>query len=205
VTWARRLIGQSLQLAGAALLGYAATSYVRGALARNRAREAWTATGERLVRSHGVAHRPMLAEHVLDAGEPLGRLRVPKLGLDEIIVEGVGDGELAAGSGHVMGSAVPGELGNAILSAHRDGIFNGLDQLEPGDTVVTDTPQRQVWWVVSARRVVDGHAPLVFDSPTPLLTLTTEWPVRWIGPASEHLLVTATPVAGAWRVERSGS
>ena len=35
---------------------------------------------------------------------------------------------------------------------------------------------------------------LMFFTPTPELTLTTCWPIRWLGPAPDRLIVSAKPV-----------
>jgi hypothetical protein len=69
----------------------------------------------------------------------VARLLIPRLGLDEIVLEGVDDFALNAGPGHLPGSAFPGEAGNSIISAHRDRHFAGLGAIEPGDTVVTES------------------------------------------------------------------
>jgi sortase A len=194
---ARRRLGAALSAAGAALLAFGGATYVRGALARDRARAEW----ERL-----DAHRAVLAIHVslergaraaegTRPGTPVARLFIPRLGLDEVVVEGVGTSQLNAGPGHLPGSVFPGEPGNAVLSAHRDRHFRSLDRLAVGDTIVTETLGTRVTWVVSARRVVARGAPALFDTPDATLTLTTCWPVRYLGPAPDRLLLTATPVS----------
>jgi sortase A len=127
-------------------------------------------------------------------GAPVARLRIPRIELDEIVVEGVGDRELNAGPGHLPGSVLPGDHGNAIISAHRDRHFHGLDRLAVGDTVYTETVQGARAWIIADRRVLDREAPALFAASTPVLTLTTCWPVRYFGPAPDRLLLVATPI-----------
>jgi sortase A len=132
-------------------------------------------------------------------GAPVARLIAPAIALDEIVVEGIGERELAAGPGHYPGSALPGARGNAVVSAHRDRHFHALDELALGDTVVTETAGERVTWRIVERRVVRAGVPALRRSDSPVLTLTTCWPVRWVGPAPERLLLTAEPVTRAAR------
>lgn len=131
-------------------------------------------------------------------GAPVARLTIPRIRLDEIVVEGVGDDELNAGPGHLPGSALPGMRGNAVISAHRDRHFSHLDELQFGDTIRTETGQSSGAWVIVGRRVVGRDTPALFQSKEPMLTLTTCWPVRYFGSAPDRLILTAKPVAGTW-------
>jgi sortase A len=88
---------------------------------------------------------------------------------------------------------MPGEAGNAVLSAHRDRHFGRLDELAVGDSALTIAGGRTVRWRLAARRVVDREAPALFTSHEPRLTLTTCWPVRYLGPAPDRLIVTLEP------------
>ena len=125
---------------------------------------------------------------------PVARLEIPRIGLDEIVVEGVGDDALNAGPGHLPGSAMPGEKGNAIISAHRDRHFRNLDEVAVGDSIRTEVGQYTVIWRVVSRRVLDAESRALFQTEGPTLTLTTCWPVRFLGPAPDRLLITAIPV-----------
>ena len=132
-------------------------------------------------------------ERVVASGAPVARLIIPRLAMDEIVVEGVGERSLRVGPGHLTGSALPGEAGNAVVSAHRDRHFSRLDELEPGDSAITLAAGHTVRWRVTARRVVERDAPALFTSREPRLTLTTCWPVRYLGPAPDRLVVTLEP------------
>lgn len=189
----RRALGSLLIVVGAGLLLLTGLDYLNGAILRDRARAAWDAF---------EAHQAVLAiqAHLADTrtvygeGAVVGRLLIPKIGLDEVVTEGVSDEELAAGPGHLPGSASPGELGNSVISAHRDRHFHSLDGVAVGDTVITETASRRTTWVVISRRIVERGQPALFQTTDATLTLTTCWPVRYIGPAPERLLITAKPV-----------
>ncbi len=69
---------------------------------------------------------------------PVGRIRMERLGVDQIILEG-GSGEaLAFGPGHEESSGLPGTLQHVILYGHRDTSFSFLAKLQQGDVVVLE-------------------------------------------------------------------
>jgi sortase A len=124
----------------------------------------------------------------------VARLEIPRIHLDEIVVEGVGDDELNAGPGHLPGSVLPGMKGNAVISAHRDRHFSRLDELQLGDTIRTESGHSSGSWVIVGRRIVGRETPALFVASEPLLTLTTCWPVRYFGSAPDRLILSAKPI-----------
>lgn len=181
---------------GAALLFVASLSYVRAGLSRSRARSAWAEMMQPPSASGSATQRVAAASFPTRraSGEPVARLRIPAISLDEVVVEGVDSDALDAGPGHFPGSAMPGELGNSIISAHRDRQFNRFDELAVGDTVATQTPLGVQWWTITRRRIVPKDERSLFSTRDATLTLTTCWPVRYVGPAPERLLLTAKPL-----------
>lgn len=190
----RRRVGALLYLLGGALLLHTGSTYARGALARSDARAAWERTeAQRAVRDARLIDFADGAA-LVRRGAPIARLVIPSIGLDEIVVEGVGDAELNAGPGHLPGSAIPGAAGNAVISAHRDRHFSTLGDLRIGDTVYTETTSGRTRWIVTTRRVVRAGKPALFSSDQPLLTLTTCWPLRYLGTAPDRLIIEATAI-----------
>lgn len=191
----RRRVGALLCIAGAALLIHAGSTYARGALARSDARAAWDrAEARRAVRDARLIDFGETAS-IIRQGAPMARLVIPSLGLDEIVVEGVGNDELNAGPGHLPGSALPGNPGNAVISAHRDRHFSSLGDLRIGDTVYTETAAQRTRWIVTKRRVVGAGRPALFSADEPVLTLTTCWPIRYFGSAPDRLIIEAIPAS----------
>ena len=192
----RRIASMVMLVAGAALLTAAAGDVARGALARDRARAAWDRQLARqaveAVERSVAPNRDVAPVH---RGAPMARLIIPRLGLDEVVVEGVGDAELRAGPGHLPGSAVPGDSGNSVISAHRDRHFRTLGELAIGDTVVTETLAGRSRWVVTTRTIVRRGAPALFSTTEPVLTLTTCWPIRVLGSAPDRVLYEARLVS----------
>ena len=189
----RRAVSLALVGAGSCLLVVSASSIVSGAVARDSARTRWAeleaqraATGARAMMAGGTGWAAA-------PGAPVARLLIPRLGLDEVVVEGIGDDALRAGPGHMTGSALPGEPGNSVISAHRDRHFRPLGGLVVGDTVITESGTGPVRWVVSRIRVVTADAPALLTTATPVLTLTTCWPIRYFGSAPDRLIAEAVP------------
>lgn len=77
-------------------------------------------------------------------GEPIGIIRIPTIGLDKVMVQGVGLDELRDGPGHYSGSPLPGQRGNSAIAGHRTTYgapFGDLDLLNPGDVIEVETFQ----------------------------------------------------------------
>jgi LPXTG-site transpeptidase (sortase) family protein len=126
-------------------------------------------------------------------GSPVARLLIPAIGLDEIVMEGVGPIELNGGPGHFPGSVLPGDSGNAIVSAHRDRHFRRMAELVVGSRIRTETRTGATDWIVTERRVVSRDTPALFEASEATLTLTTCWPIRYFGSAPDRLLIVAKP------------
>jgi len=75
-------------------------------------------------------------------GDVVGRIIVPRMGLDVPLVEmaDVDDREnLNKGPAHLAGSALPGQPGNCVIAGHRTTYsrpFFSLDTMEEGDEIV---------------------------------------------------------------------
>lgn len=190
----RRVLGVTFFAAGGFVLSLGFTRYAQGAIAADNARQAWDEHSAQaaLAAAHAFAraHQPTA---IVD-GSPVARLVIPKLDLDEIVLEGVDADDLNAGPGHLPGTSMPGERGNAVISAHRDRHFKHFDEIGVGDTIMTESASRQDRWVVISTRVVDKDAPAIVRTKDATLTLTTCWPIRYVGSAPERLIVTAKPL-----------
>ncbi|HEY9515099.1 MAG TPA: class D sortase [Gemmatimonadaceae bacterium] len=191
----RRFFGILLVITGVALLAFVGFDYAVGSRARDRARASWDAiTASKAIAATGDSIDLLRLRRPLAHGAPIGRLLIPSIGLDEVVVEGVDEAQLEAGPGHVPESVLPGEDGNAVISAHRDRHFHSLGTVTLGDTVITETLAGLRRWVVSGRRIAEAGQPAIFPTNEPVLTLTTCWPIRYVGPAPDRLLLTAKPV-----------
>jgi sortase A len=85
---------------------------------------------------------PIIAESPPAPAEALGRIVIPAAGVDWMLVEGVTADALANGPGHMPGTAIPGQPGNAVISGHRTTYgapFYNIDAVAPGDTIEIET------------------------------------------------------------------
>jgi sortase A len=109
---------------------------------------------------------------------PIARLRVARLGIDLYVLAGDSGRSLAFGPGHRFGTAQPGALGNAVVSAHRDTHFAFLRDIAAGDAIeieATDGTRRS--YVVESHAVAHKSAlRLLAETPHAQLTLVTCWP-----------------------------
>jgi len=128
--------------------------------------------------------RPDLADIVPEAapatGEALGQIVIPKAEVDWIVIEGVTAADLRNGPGHVVGSAVPGQVGNTVISGHRTtngAPFYNLDLLERGDAITIETLIGVHTYEVVETRVVQPSDTWV----------ATQWDGSWL------TLTTCTP------------
>ena len=164
---------------------------LRGAVARDRSRTEWA----KVMKTSAMSAIASLGLTRVASGAPVVRIIIPAIRLDEVVVEGLSDKDLWSGPGHMPGTVFPGQKGNSVISAHRDRHFHRLDDLRVGDVIETQTPMLSVRWRITQRRVVGEEARAIFESAGPMLTLTTCWPTRYIGPAPDRLLLTAEPVS----------
>lgn len=111
--------------------------------------------------SHAPAPRPRThpALAVPLNGHPLAEIRIPRLGAgyDYVIVEGTTPADLRMGPGHYTGSALPGQVGNFVVSGHRTTYaapFNRINELRPGDHILVATGGHQYVYRVTGTHVV---------------------------------------------------
>jgi sortase A len=90
----------------------------------------------------------------LDLGQGLAILHIPSLeGYDPwVVVEGTSVADLKHGPGHIPGTALPGDIGNVVVSGHRTTYgapFQRLDELTAGSVAVLET--RDGWFTYTVR------------------------------------------------------
>jgi sortase A len=77
-------------------------------------------------------------------GDPIGDIRIPVIGIDQVVVEGTNTPDLRKGPGHYNGTPLPGQGGNAAIAGHRTTYghpFYNLDSVKVGDPIVLTTLQ----------------------------------------------------------------
>ncbi len=106
-----------------------------------------------------------------------GRLRIPKLDLDVIVLEGTDIITLRRGPGHIKKTAWPSEEGNTAVSGHRTTYgapFAELDRLEKGDLILLTTLEGDYEYQVTGSGVVrPTNLSVIGQNYKGRLTLTT--------------------------------
>ena len=125
-------------------------------------------------------------------GDAVALLRIPKLGLEKAVVEGVGTEDLKKAPGHYPDTPLPGENGNSSIAGHRTTYgapFGELDKLEKADPILVQTQAGSFRYEVDHLRVVDpSEAWVLDDAGDDRLTLTTCHPKF---SAAQRLIVVA--------------
>jgi len=137
----------------------------REALARLREAEARIALRARALRRR------------IEEGRGIGRIRIPEVKANYVVVEGTDAGPLRKGPGHYPGTPLPG-LGRTVgIAGHRTTYgapFRDLDKLERGDEITVEMPYATFTYRVERTRIVLPSA---------------TWVVRSVG--YERLVLTA--------------
>ena len=139
-----------------------------------------------------ASHRPVRAWPWADAA-PIARIRVPRLGIEEIVLSG-GSGEaMAFGPSLLPGGGRLGERGTAVFAAHRDTHFAFLRDLRPGDLIVVEQiGGRTARYRAGPGRVVryDGFG-VDRRARHPSIALVTCWPIGGTGRGPLRYVVRA--------------
>ncbi|MFP5577075.1 MAG: class E sortase [Acidimicrobiia bacterium] len=112
-----------------------------------------------------------------DDGEAVARISIPKIGVDQIVVEGVGRDDLKKGPGHYPHTPLPGQPGNSAIAGHRTTYgqpFHRVDELAPGDEILVTTLQGTFRYEVSGTEIVlPSQVEVIEDQGDDRLTLTS--------------------------------
>lgn len=120
----------------------------------------------------------------------IGRIEIPRLGLDVDLHQGVTLAMINRGPSHWPGTALPGRQGNAVIAGHRvthSRPFRHIDQLEPGDEVVFTVDGQRFTYLVESSEVVAPDAMWITDQ-TPEYTATL-FACHPVGSTKQRLVV----------------
>jgi sortase A len=122
----------------------------------------------------------------------IGEIRIPKIGLVHPVYEGVTLTVIDHGPGHWPGSAVPGQLGNAVFAGHRvthSHPFRNVDKLVPGDEIIFVMPNGTFTYKMTKQQIVKpSDTWIVNPSQTATLTLFACHPP---GSAANRIVIRA--------------
>jgi sortase A len=125
------------------------------------------------------------------------KLVIARLRLTAIVEEGVGENTLRHAAGHIPLTALPGQLGNVGVAAHRDTLFRKLKGIRKHDRIVLSTLTKDYDYEVTATAIVRPNDVSVLASAPgeKTLTLVTCYPFYFIGAATKRFIVQARQIA----------
>jgi sortase A len=129
----------------------------------------------------------------IDMSAPQALLRIPSLGLQVPVLDGIDELTLNRGVGRIPGTARPGGLGNIGIAGHRDGFFRVLKDINVGDEVELVTWRERFRYRVTDIDVVEKHdVNVLTTSDNSMITLVTCYPFYFIGHAPKRYIVKAS-------------
>lgn len=135
----------------------------------------------------------------IPTGAPIAIVTARNIGLHEVVVQGSRSSQLRQGPGHVVGTPLPGQPGNAVVAGRRTmygGPFGHLGSLQRGDRLkVTTGEGNSTYQVSSVQHLPVANGSFVQDHGDNRLTLFTS-DSRWS--ANGRLVVTATLVGNPY-------
>jgi sortase A len=94
-------------------------------------------------------------------GDPIGRIAIPAIGADFVVVQGTASASLRKGPGHYPATTFPGLPGTVAIAGHRTTYlapFRHIDDLQRGDRIVLTMPYGRFTYRVQRGQVVDPDA-----------------------------------------------
>jgi sortase A len=131
-----------------------------------------------------------------DEGDAIARLKIPRLGLSAVVVNGTGVGDLRRGPGRHLESYMPGERELVYIAGHRTTYgapFGNINELRAGDPITLELPYATVEYRVTGHRIVDDNDISVLKAPHHEELVLQACHPRFF--ASQRYLVYARPVS----------
>jgi sortase A len=187
-----RLTEDFLWVVALASIGFCSVAYGSAAIHQARQKAVLEALRANFAAPASLASASQASNSKVANNVLLGLIEIPRLATGSIVEEGVETPTLWKAVGHIPGTALPGERGNAVLAAHRDTYFSGLGDLKVGDLVSFKSPTATYSYRVESTRIVEpDDAQVLAASNEPILTLVTCYPFHYIGNAPLRYVVTA--------------
>ncbi|MGI8422415.1 MAG: sortase, partial [Gaiellaceae bacterium] len=95
--------------------------------------------------------------HTVKRGQAIGRIRIPRIGLNIIVVNGTDHDTLKRGPGRDLRTFVPGQGQLVYVAGHRTTYlapFSHIDQLRKGDRITLELPYATFEYAVTGHRIV---------------------------------------------------
>jgi len=106
--------------------------------------------------------------HETRRGQAIGRIKVPRMHLDMVVVDGTDHDTLKKGPGRDRRTFMPGENRLVYIAGHRTTYlapFSHIDALRKGDKVTLEVPYATFVYSITGHRVVPADDLAVLRSP----------------------------------------
>jgi hypothetical protein len=134
-------------------------------------------------------------------GTPIAIMRIPALGIRQVVAEGSTASVTQGGAGHIRATPIPGQAGNAVIVARRSTFgapFRAIGSLQRGDRVSITTGQGTARFRITSVGTAPADDPTIFATTSRqgrITLLTADPPIT----ASRYLIargeLIGTPAA----------
>ncbi len=123
--------------------------------------------------------------------EPIGKLIIPEISLEYVVLDGVDDDELSYGLGKVDDSALLHEKNqNIIIAGHRDSFFKKLQYISKNDIIILEHVEGESVYIVENIIIVNPfESAYAKNNKRNSLILITCFPFSFIGDAPKRFIV----------------
>ena len=171
---------------GSFLIGDSIIFYAKGYIGQKLLNYAWN---ESKITENNIKPWPWSETY------PVGKLIIPKINFDRIIIEGADNGSMVFGSGHLNYTPLPGEIGNCVIAGHRDSFFRNLGKLNIGDSIYLEGMNYSEWYKIKEIKICDKNDVSMIQSlQSKVLTLVTCYPFNFLGAAPKRYIIQAFPI-----------
>jgi sortase A len=138
-------------------------------------------------RAEGLAD--LFAKHV-KTGQGIGRILIPSIDVDVVVVQGTDKASLQKGPGHYPETAFPGQGRTIGVAGHRTTYlapFRKINEVADGDEITLEIPYGTFAYTVQKHEIVDpsqveivddvGYERLVLTACHPLYSAAQRWAV----------------------------
>jgi sortase A len=94
----------------------------------------------------------------IENGQAIGRIKIPSIGADYVVIEGTDESDLQRGPGHYDYTALPGQGKTIGIAGHRTTYgapFNKINEIDKGDEVILEMPYGTFTYRVTDTDIVD--------------------------------------------------
>lgn len=195
-----RIVCALLLITGAGLSGRALYMHAKAELAGILVRRAWQQSVQ--------SGKPQPPWPWADT-HPVARIRIPRLGYNEIVLEGASPRTLAFGPAHLLNGTSLGERGNLVVAGHRTSWFRPLENIAQGDMIQIQWfdahrggLQERTYTVNMISVVEPQDTALLTPTADDALTLITCYPFGRSPRSPQRYIVRASPLGPGQAVQK---